>query len=174
MLAVGHRGLEGLERRRLVEMAQEAENQSRRHPEPGARLVERFADPFDHRPDRDATRRVGLRIEEDLGVADVVGVRADEIRGRQVAEVAALDEHARRGVVHVEEVLEVREAVGGTQFVHRSIRQPHAVAFGEREGQLRLKRALDVQVQFRLGKRGDEGLKVFHCGFCTSSSPGAK
>ncbi len=94
-----------------------------------------------------------LRVEEDLGVHDALLARATEIHVGQLGEIVFGAEHVHPGVVEVEERLQVGELVGAPQRLDRRVGQRHAVALGEREDQLRLERALDVQVELRFRDR---------------------
>ena len=83
----GLRLLQRRERGLLVEMAQEAEDQLRGDAVPRLGLVHAGEQAAHHRVERDAAVGVGLRIEEDLGMDDVVGRRAVEIGEGEVAEI---------------------------------------------------------------------------------------
>jgi hypothetical protein len=62
-------------------------------------------------------------------------------------------------VVQVQEILQACEALAGRAGGGGIwVRQRDAVALGQREHELRLQRALYMQVQFSLGQAGDEGL----------------
>ena len=63
----------------------------------------------------------------------------------------SLQQHAGAGVVDVEEALQVGEGVGRAQRLDAGVGQRHAVALRQREDQLGLERALDVDVQLGLG-----------------------
>ena len=71
--------------------------------------------------------RVGLRIEEQLGVDDVVGVRAREVRHRERVEVAAIAQHVAAGVVEVEERLQVVKRVRRAHRLDGRVRELDAV-----------------------------------------------
>ncbi len=94
---------------------------------------------------------MGLRVEEQLGVDDAVRARAGEVGHCQRCKIAAVAEHRAAGVVEVEERLQVGKLVRGADFVDRGIGQGDRVLLREREHQLGLERALDVQVQLDLG-----------------------
>src|SRR3546814_3611369 len=64
---------------RLAEVAEETEDQPGGQAVAVAGLVECAGDPGDHRVEGDAARRVALRIEEYLDMADIVGAGAGEI-----------------------------------------------------------------------------------------------
>jgi hypothetical protein len=151
-----HRGLEGGERVLLGEVAQEAQDQLARDAVAAMRVVHRVAQPGDHDLHRDAARGVGLRIEEQLGVHHVVGVRAGEVRHRERVEVAAVAEHGAAGVVEVEKRLQIVEVVGGAHRGDRGVRQRDAVLAGQAEHHLGLERALDVKMQLDLGEALDQ------------------
>ena len=89
--------------------------------------------------ERHAAVGVGLGIEEDLGVPDVVGGDALEIGEGQVLEVLAGQQHVRPGVVDVEEVLQVGEVIGRPNRLDAVERDGHPVPLGQLEHQLGLK-----------------------------------
>jgi hypothetical protein len=115
--------------------------------------------PVDHRAHRHAARGVGLRVEEQLGVDDAIGVGPREVRDRQVVEVLGVAQHVAAGVVDVEERLQVGELVGAAQRLDRPPAEIDAVAGRLGQHHLGLERALDVQVQLDLGQRGDQALE---------------
>ena len=82
--------------------------------------------------------------------------RAPQIGHGHVEEVLLLQQHAGAGVVDVEEALQVGERVGRAQRLDARVRQRDAIALGQREDQLGLERALDVDVQFGLGHRAQQ------------------
>src|SRR5262249_44207505 len=112
----------------------------------------------EHDLERDAARGVGLRVEEQLGVDDVVGVRAREVGHREGVEVAPVAQNAAAGVVEIEERLEVGELVGGTDGVDGGVGQADAVFWRETEHHLGFERALDVEVELDLGQAADEAV----------------
>ena len=149
---LGQRGVRGFG----AEVPQEAQDQRRAHAELVLGVRERAVDARDRRLEGHAAVGVGLRIEEDLGVPDAVGVRPLEIGPGQVVEVALDEEHLRALVVDVEKVLQPGELVGPADLAHGAEAQRHPVALRDLEHQLRLERALDVQVQLGLGKVPNE------------------
>ena len=102
---------------------------------------------------------MGLRVEEYLGMAHIVGRRALEIGEGQILEVPARQEDVGPGVVDVEEVLQVGEVIGRAHRFDAVERNGHAVALRQFEHQLGFEAALDMEVQFRLGQAGDIGVK---------------
>ena len=153
---VGQGRVQGLEGRRLVEVAEEAHDEPRGESEPCLGVVERAPDAPDHGRERDAAVGVGLGVEEDLGVTHPLGVGAGKVGEREVEKVLLLEENAGPRVVDVEEVLEVREGVGRPHLFDGGIGQARSVALRNREHQVGFERALDVQVQLRLRQGGDE------------------
>ncbi len=109
-----------------------------------------------HRLELDAARGVGLGVEEDLGVEDVLRPGLLEVGPRQVVEVLLRQQDAHPLVVLGEEGRQVVEVVGGPHLGGRGVRQVHPVAAGEDELELRLERPLDVEVELGLGDAGDE------------------
>ena len=147
---------------RLLEMAQEA------HDQPGVdaellRRVDRGAvETRDHGRERDAARRMPLRVEEHLDVADIIGVRALQVRPGQIVEILLRDQHRHALIVEVEKILQVAEPVGLAQGLDRWIGQADAVAARQRKHELRLQAAFDVNVQFALGQPLDERGEIVH------------
>ena len=101
-------------------------------------------------------RHVALGIEEHLHVPGAVRRDAAHVGRRQVVEVLLGDQDRDSVEVDVQEVLEVAEAVLGAALLRRRARQLDAVAAAELQQQFGLERALDVQVQLRLGQATDE------------------
>lgn len=124
---------------------------------PCRRFVERATDAGDHGRKRHAPRRMGLRVEEDLGMDHVLRVGARQVGPGQVVEILLGPQHRRALVVEIEKILQLREAVGRARRLDGSIGQAHAVASLERQQHLRLERAFDVQMQLDLGQAFDEG-----------------
>lgn len=71
-----------------------------------------IADSVDHSADRDAPRRVRLRIEEQLDVADVVPRGSIKVGDGEVPEVLAVAQDFARRVVEIQKVLQIAEIVG--------------------------------------------------------------
>ena len=117
----------------------------------------------DHRLERDAARRVALRIEEELDIADILAGGLAEIVHRQVVEIRLGQQHRHALVVEVEEILQVGEGIGAAQRLDMSIGEADVVALGEREHQLRLQAALDMDVQLRLRQPRDRCVNARAC-----------
>ncbi len=130
--------------------------------ERGACVGDGAVEAVDHRRQRDAAAGVRLGVEEDLGVEDVVLSRLLQVGPGEVVEVLLADQHVHALIVEVEEALEVVEPVGRPHLLDRGVGEGDAVPFGQREHQLRLQRALDVEMQLGLGQAGDETWKVGH------------
>ncbi|MCY1442898.1 hypothetical protein D9M71_592870 [compost metagenome] len=154
-IAERHGLLQGLERFFLGQMTEEAEDQ----PVADAQLLlavpERGLDASDHHVEGNAAVGVGLRVEERLDVDYALRLALLQVGPGQVVEVLLAAQHVRAGIVEIEEFLQVVEGVGLAQGLDVGPGQHDAVAFGEGEQQLRLQRAFEVQVQFRLGQRVD-------------------
>ena len=154
----------------LVEVAQEAQDQLRGDAQlrlgPGHAGQQAVGDDREG----DAPVRVGLGIEEDLGVPDIVRRGAAEVGEGEVVEVLLRLQHGGPGVIDVEEVLQVGEGVGRAHRLDVREGDLDPVAPGEGEHLLRLQRALDVQVQLGLGQAGDEGVEIGHGGLLVRSA----
>lgn len=148
------RRFERCERIFFRQMAQEAQDQLARQPAL-FRIRERALDAGDDGLDRHAARGMRLRIEEQLGMDDVVRERAFAVRGGHVVEVLLGQQHARARVVDVEERLQIGERVRGAQRVDRIVGKLHAVALREREDQLGLERTFDMDMQLGFRRASD-------------------
>ena len=105
---------------------------------------------------------MGLRIEHDLGVDHAIGGRPSEVCSRKVVEVLACLQDLGTSVINIQKILQIREVVSRSHVLHRSIGNSDAIAFGEREHELRLKAAFDMQVKLGLGQSDDEAGEVIH------------
>src|SRR5215210_4634133 len=94
---------------------------------------------------------MGLRVEEDLGVAHALGGGPSEIGPGQVVEVPLVEQYLGALVVEVQEQLQVGEVVSLANLPHRAVPEPYPIASGDLEHHFRLQRAFDVNVQLRLG-----------------------
>jgi len=104
---------------------------------------------------------VPLRIEEDFDVADIVGVRAGAIGGGQVAEILFGMKNTHALIIDVEEILKVREGIGGAHLLDAGEGDGDPVALGELEHQFGFERSFDMKVQLGLGQARDEGGAFF-------------
>ena len=152
-------------------MAQEAQDQRGAHAElASAHRTQARCRPSITVSHRHAARGVRLRVEEHLGVHHVVGRGAFEIGPGHVVEILLVQQHAGAGVVDVEEALQVGEGVGAAQLFHARVGNGDAVALRQREDQLGLERALDVDVQLGLGhgaqQRGQRGRREWRGMVC--------
>ena len=85
----------------LAQVAQEAQDQGRAD---GAVLAG-AVDAVDHVGHGHTARRVGLRVEEDFRVQDVIGFGALQVGLRHVVEILLFQEHACASVINVEKRL---------------------------------------------------------------------
>ena len=99
----------------------------------------------------DTARSMRLRIEKHLRMNDVVGGGLRQVGARHVVKVLLFAQHAGPGIVNVEKTLQVGKSIGAAQGLYIGIGQGKAVALRQCKNQLRFKRALDVDVQLRLG-----------------------
>ena len=138
-------------------MAQETEDQLRRGSQAGPGLGHAGQQSIDCDGEGQASVRVGLGIEKQLHVPASIGGDAVEIGHGQVVKVLLGHQDARALIVDVQEVLQVRERVGGADLLHGREGEGDPVASPELEHELRFEAALDMKVQFGLGQAGDEG-----------------
>ena len=156
----------------LAEMTQEAEDQPAADAPARLALLEALFQTVEHGQERNAARRMGLRVEEDFGMNDVVGGGAFEIGQHQIAEIVGAAQHVGTGVIEIEKGLQAVEVVGGGQRGFVGVRQRDAVAAGERKGQRRLQRAFDMHVQLGLRHAAgqcEDGIRVLRGGHGRSS-----
>src|SRR5215213_9323626 len=64
---------------------------------------------------------MGLRVEEDLGVAHALGGGLSEVGPGQVVEVTLVEQYLGALVVEVQERLQVGEVVGLANLPHRAV-----------------------------------------------------
>jgi hypothetical protein len=141
-------------------MAQKAHDEPRAYVIPGLRIVERAGDTADDGREGDAARRVALRIEEDFGMADAVGMRTREIGRRQVVEILFGLQDAHSLIIDVEEILEVRKGISSADVLYGREGDGDTVAPREFEHQFGFERPFDMKVQLRLRERSDKGRPV--------------
>ena len=153
---VRQRALERLQRRLRAQVAQEAHDQPAAQAERRLGVLLRAVEALDDRLERHPARRVGLGVEEHLGVDDVLGAGLPEVRHREVVEVALGEQHAHPLVVDGEERGEIVEVVCAPHLLDGGVRKLEAVAGGELELQLGLERALEMHVELGLGQALDE------------------
>ncbi len=94
---------------------------------------------------------MGLGVEEDLRMPDLLLPGPGQVRPREFVEITIGDQHLETFVIEVEEVLEVAEPVGGPEFGFRAIADPHAIARGHLQQHFGFERPLDMQVKLGLG-----------------------
>ena len=118
-VAVGFRRRQGIECVLLIEMAQKAHDEFGTHIPLARGVAQRRADAIDHRRQRRPAGGMRLRVEEEFQMADVLRRGFLRERMRQVIEIALTAQHFHPLIIDVEEALQVVEAVGGAQRVHR-------------------------------------------------------
>lgn len=155
-VAVGHRLRQCFEGLVLIEVAKETEDQVGADPPLVGARSQRLRNTIDDGCEGNAAARVGLRIEEDLDVADVLVMGPFQVGHRQIEEIDPVQEHGCTLVVEVEEILQVGKIVSRAGRLDRGVGKGDTVAFGEREHHLRFQGPFDVQMQFRFRQRADE------------------
>ena len=98
-------------------MTQETHDQFRRHAELRLGHAKRRQNAADRRVEWHAALRVALRIEKNLGVADIVRPRAVEIRHRQIEEIFLRSKDVHPLIIDVEKVLMKCVPVGCADFI---------------------------------------------------------
>ncbi|EET44348.1 hypothetical protein NEISICOT_01819 [Neisseria sicca ATCC 29256] len=139
----------------FAQMSQETHNQSAGNAPFFLRFQTCTGNAVDDGFKRYAARGMGLRVEEDFGVDDVVLAAAGEIGGGQVVKILLVEQDRRRSVVNIEEGLEVVKIVSAAHGVYIRIGNGNAVASGDGEHQFRLERAFDMDVQFGFRQGAD-------------------
>jgi hypothetical protein len=121
------------ERLFLAQVAQEAHDQG------GAdrRVPAGAPDAVDHGLERHAARGMGLRVEENFGVAHVVGRGAPQVGRRHVVEILLREQHAGAGVVNVEKRLKIIECISFAQAFNRFVGQPDPISLSQLKDQFR-------------------------------------
>jgi len=95
-------------------------------------------------------------------MAHIVGMDAFEIRKGEIEEILLGDQHGHALIVNVEKVLQLPELIGAAQCLNRPEWQGDAVAPREREHQLGLEAALDVDVQLAFRQAADQLFLLWH------------
>ena len=134
----------------FTEMAQKTQDQFSADAELGFGTITRTLEAIDDGGECNTAFGVRLRIEEQLGMDDVVGLGTQKICPRHVEEILLGDQHAGASVIDIQKALQIAECIGGAQCIDIGVRQADAIALPERKDQLRLQRAFDVDVQFGL------------------------
>ena len=143
--------LERLEGFALGEMPQKAHDECGRDAQLPPCPFEGPAKPLHDRLESHPAGRVRLGIEKDLRPHHVVGMGLLEIGPGHLKEVLFCAEDRGGRIVDVEEALQVAESVCLSHRPGRLVRQGDAVPPADGEGQFRLERALDVDMEFGLG-----------------------
>src|SRR2546426_4944645 len=120
-------------------------------------------DSFDHRAKWDAARSMSLWIEENFGMPDVLFFGLSKVSPREIVEITIAAKHAAALVVNVEKGLEIGEFISLPDLLRRAKGKTDMVPRSKLKHQLRLERALDMQVQLGFGHAFDEALHRFHC-----------
>ena len=113
-LTVGQRLGERLRRGLDAQVPEKTEDQSAGDLEPVASVLQCPMDAVDHGLEGHPAVDVGLRVEENLGVANSLGGGPRQISPRQVIEVPLLQQHLATGVIDVEERLKIAEDIGSS------------------------------------------------------------
>ena len=98
---------------------------------------------------------MGLRVEENFRMADVVTDRTPYVGRGQFVEILFRLQDRRPCVVEIEEGLQIVEQVRRARCLDAGVGQRDVVALREFEHQLRFKRPLDVQMQLGFGQATD-------------------
>src|SRR5947209_18589788 len=152
-----------------AEISQETQDQFRGNSQFSLAIRESVMDSFDHRANRNTAGSMGLRIEKDFGMPDVLFFGLSEISPREVEEITIMKKHAAPLVINVEEGLQIGKCIVSPDFVRRIKREMDPVPQRQLKHQLRLERARNMQVQLGLGHAFDEAPHRFHC---KPSAPG--
>src|SRR5215210_2985447 len=160
-LPVRQRAVQGLHRFFGAEVSEETHYQGRGDAKPLPGVEHGVVYTHDHRLEGHPSAGVGLRIEEHLDTAHVLGGGFLQVGPGQIVEVLFMEEHLGSLVINVQEGLEVAEVVGPAHIFHGGVTEGDLVTFGEREHQLGLQGTLDMDVQLRLLHSLDKSLRSF-------------
>ena len=148
--------LPGLARVVARQMPEETHDEPDRHAEFVGGPIDGGEEAGHEGVETDAPFRVRLRVEEDLGPHDAVGVHSFQVGVHQIVEVPLCDQNGRALVVDVEEALQVGERVGGADRVDVGEREHDSIARCELEHHLGFERSLDVDVELSLRQAAGE------------------
>ena len=159
----GHGLLQGVEGVILVQVPEEAHDEPRGYSEALLPVVESLADAATDLGKVDTPGRVGLGVEEDLGVPDGLGRRLFglgrhlfKVGGGEVVEVRFGAEDCHALVVDFQKLAQAGEPVGVPGFAGGVERDGDVVPGCELDHQLRFEGSFDVEVEFGLGQVLDE------------------
>ena len=127
-VAVRHGLLQRFKRFFLAQVAKKTQNQRCADAQLGLGIDAGAVQAVDDCRHDHAARRVGLRVEKNLGVDDVVNGGLAQIGQRHVVEVLAGNQHARPGVVDIQKALQIGKRIGPAQRFNIGIGQGDAVA----------------------------------------------
>ena len=114
-----------------AQVPEKAHDEARGEAQTNLAVHEGVSDARYRRLEGEAAARVGLRVEEDLGVSHALGGRLLQVGQGQLVEILLLQEHAHAFVVEVEKGLEVGEVVGPARLLDGGVGEGEAVAPGE-------------------------------------------
>ncbi len=104
----------------------------------------------------DTSLSMGLGVEENFSMADILGGAAFQVGPGKVVEILLSLQHSRPRIVEIQRRLQVLELIGGSHRIYRGIGKGNIVTLSQREHQFRLKRSLNVNMQFSFGNIADE------------------
>ena len=148
----------------FAEMAQEAHDDMRRDAQLCLAIFQGLKNAVGDRCERDATLGMGLGIEEDFDMANIVSGGPLQVGPCQVVKVLLVQQHRHALIIDVQEFLQVREGICCLGVIERFEGRLYSVALSNLHHQFRLEAALDVQVQFGFWQFGDECGAVSHSG----------
>ena len=141
----------------FTEMPQKTQNQGCIQSQLGLRIAAGAMQAIDDGCSIESVAGMGLRIEKNFCVNDVVGCGPGQIGPCHVVKVLLGLEHRGTGVIDVQKTLQVVELVGGTQTGYIRIRQGHLVSPGQIENHFWFERTLNVHVKFGFGDGAQQG-----------------
>ena len=125
-------------------------------------IVDGAMQAVDHRVEGDAARVWPCGSKNISTCRTLSARRALQIGERQIVEILLGEQHRHALVIDVEKILQVAKLVGCAHRFDRVVGQLDAVAARQREHQLRLEAALDVDVQLALRQPFDQRIVLVH------------
>jgi len=107
---------------------------------------------------------MGLRIEENFDMPDIVGRDPFKIRPCEIVEVLLVPQDRHALIIDVKKLLKVRERIGRSGLVQRLERDGYPVSPSNRHHELGFKAAFNVKMKLGLWQFCDQCSAVSHSG----------
>lgn len=108
---------------------------------------------------------MSLRIEEDLGMTDIVLCRMMEIFHGQIIEIVFRLQYVHGRIIDSQEGCQIIVLIRSAYFFNRSLADIHMILLSQLQFQFRFQRTFDVQMQLCFRHAHDKFFRDF-CSHC--------